>query len=388
MQRRWVRLGRMLLASVVCVLALVVVSQIVGHSVFPVGPRRPPGGPGSKDHYGIGGPFPTAADLGVIAAWLFMDARRWLPRWRRVGYVVLTLGVLARLGVSLTDPATIIMTLVVAGVATQAVQLALGAPNTKPRAANVGRILTDLGYRITAVERYRGFRGFTGFRVRHADGTLFYVKIVGRDSWATLLPVRLYHAARFREGPEDGPFRSVRASVEHEALCALKAHSDGVPTPRLAVVAEFPPNAMLMAFDVGPVRAPVTDGSRPPAARRAREGVVDRRDAAAQPHRAPPSEPRLAHRRRARDRHARRIRRDVPRRHRAGSLDRRRRGAGRHLGAARRRAGGPRRGRRRRHRVRRRDAPATAAPGAHPADALPRCTPPGASTSCATRCSA
>jgi hypothetical protein len=44
-QRRWTRLGRMLLASVVCVLMLFVVSTIVGHSVFPIGPR--PAGTGS-----------------------------------------------------------------------------------------------------------------------------------------------------------------------------------------------------------------------------------------------------------------------------------------------------------------------------------------------------
>ena len=34
----------------------------------------------------------------------------------------------------------------------------------------------------------------------------------------------------------------------------MKAHSDGVPTARLAVVAEFPPDAMLMAFDARPFR--------------------------------------------------------------------------------------------------------------------------------------
>ena len=59
----------------------------------------------------------------------------------------------------------------------------------------------------------------------------------------------MYRAARFRDIGQDRPFRSLRSAVEHEALCALKAHSDGVPTARLAVVAEFPPNAMMMAFD-------------------------------------------------------------------------------------------------------------------------------------------
>ena len=73
-------------------------------------------------------------------------------------------------------------------------------------------------------------------------------------SWAALLPVRLYRAARFRDPGQDRPFRSLRWIVEHEALCALKAHVDGVATPRLATVSEFPPDSMLMAFDSRPMR--------------------------------------------------------------------------------------------------------------------------------------
>ena len=243
-QRRFVRLGRMLVASVICVAGLLAMSNIVGASIFPIGPVRHAG-----RAYGIGGPFPTAADLGVIAAWLFMDGHRWLPRWRRIGYLVLGLGILARIGVGLADPTTILATLLIAGAATEMVRLAIGATNTQPRAQTVGTILEDLGYALTHVERFRAFRGYTGFRVQRADGGMFYVKVVGRDSWATLLPVRLYQAARFREGPTDGPFRSVRSGVEHEAMCALMAYSAGVSTPRLAVVTEYPPSAMLMAFE-------------------------------------------------------------------------------------------------------------------------------------------
>jgi uncharacterized membrane protein YbhN (UPF0104 family) len=76
--------------------------------------------------------------------------------------------------------------------------------------------------------------------------------VISRDLWAGLLPVQMYRAARFRDIGQDRPFRSLRSAVEHEALCALKAHSDGVPTARLAVVAEFPPDAMMMAFDALP----------------------------------------------------------------------------------------------------------------------------------------
>ncbi|MEO7371260.1 MAG: lysylphosphatidylglycerol synthase transmembrane domain-containing protein, partial [Ilumatobacteraceae bacterium] len=146
-------------------------------------------------------------------------------------------------------PATIIAALAAAAAASALVQSMLGAPNTTPRAAVVGEILGRLGYRVSAVERFGGFRGFVGFRIDLVDGRQLIVKVISRDLWASLLPVQMYRAARFRDVGQDRPFRSLRSAVEHEALCALKAHSDGVPTARLAVVAEYPPNAMMMAFD-------------------------------------------------------------------------------------------------------------------------------------------
>lgn len=80
------------------------------------------------------------------------------------------------------------------------------------------------------------------------------MKVIGRDSWITLLPSRLYRAVPFREGGDVSPFRSLRATVEHEALCALKAHADHVPTPRLRAITELRPGAML-ATDVAEVLA-------------------------------------------------------------------------------------------------------------------------------------
>jgi uncharacterized protein (TIRG00374 family) len=226
------------------------------------------GGVGAvSDRYGIGAAFPTTVALGVIASWMFVDRGHWAGRWRRIGGIVLALGVVARLGVGLADPATIVTAIVMAAAASSLVQLIWGAPNTSPRAADVGNILGGLGHQVSSVERFGGFHGFVGFMVRLADGQQLFVKIVGRDSWATLLPVRLYRAARFRDVGQDKPFRSLRSGVEHEALCALKAHSDGVPTARLVAIAEFPPDAMMMAFDAQS-RRPLSElepGRRTPA---------------------------------------------------------------------------------------------------------------------------
>ncbi len=253
--RRFARVGRMLLAAIVCTAGLIAMSKLVGVSTLPLVPSQQGGGPGSGlgasglSGYGIGAAFPTTLNLGVIAALMFVDRGHWPDRWRWIGRVVLGLGIAARLGVSLADPATIITAVAIASAASSLVQLFLGAPNTRPRAVVVGQILERLGYKVSSVERFGGFRGFAGFRVYIDNGQQLIVKVTSRDLWAALLPVHMYRAARFREVGQDRPFRSLRSVVEHEALCALKAHSDGVPTGRLAVVAEFPPNAMMMAFD-------------------------------------------------------------------------------------------------------------------------------------------
>ena len=252
--RRFMRVGRMLLAGVVCAAGLFAMSRWVGAAALPLGPPRVGNGDflGTStglSGYGIGAAFPTTMDLGVIAAWMFIDRVHWSDFWRRIGLLVLFFGIVARLGVSFADPATIITAIALAAAASTLVQLILGALNTSPRAAVVGDILVRLGYRPSSVERFGGFHGFAGFKVYLDDGQQLIVKVINRDLWASVLPVQLYRAARFRDVGQDRPFRSLRSAVEHEALCALKAHSDGVPCARLAVIADYPPNAMMMGFD-------------------------------------------------------------------------------------------------------------------------------------------
>ena len=247
--RHFVRVGRMLLATVVCIAGLMAMSKLVGVSTFPLMPPRHGIIDPNRSGYGIGAAFPTTLDMGVITAWMFIDRGHWTDRWRRIGWVVLIVGIAARLGVSLADPATIVTAIAIAAAASSLVQLIIGAPNTTPRAVVVGEILERLGYKPSSVERFGGFRGFAGFRVYIDDDLQLIVKVISRDLRASLFPVQMYRATRFRDVGQDRPFRSLRSAVEHEALCALKAHSDGVPTARLVAVAECPPNAMMMAFD-------------------------------------------------------------------------------------------------------------------------------------------
>ncbi len=251
--RRFARVGRMLLAAAICVAGLFVMAKLLGGTALPLVPPRHHRGVTDAARplvrYGIGAPFPAAAHLGIIASWMFVDRNRWSDRWKRLGLVVLALGAVAHIGVTLNHPAIPITAITMAAVGSGIAQLVLGAPNTRPRGRAVGDVLVRLGYSIVAVEEFGGFREYVGYAVVLDDGRHLFVKIVNRDSWAVLLPVRLYRAARYRDIGQERPFRSLRTIVEHEALCALKAHSDGVPTARVAALTEFPPDAMLMAFD-------------------------------------------------------------------------------------------------------------------------------------------
>jgi uncharacterized membrane protein YbhN (UPF0104 family) len=252
--RHFARVARMLLAAVVCSAGLVIVSRLVGEATLPLSPRHHRHLSAvlqsvARHRYGIGAAFPTTLDLGVIAVWMFIDRPHWSGRWRRIGTIVLVLGVVARLGVGLADPATIVTAIVMAITASLIVQLAWGARNTRPRPETVETVLRGLDHEVTSIHAFSGFRGFDGFRVQVAHGEGLFVKIVSRDSRTSLLPVRIYRAARFRDVGQDRPFRSLRSAVEHEALCALKAHADGIPTVRLAALAELPPDAMLLAFE-------------------------------------------------------------------------------------------------------------------------------------------
>ena len=126
--RRFARVGRMLLAAVVCTAGLIAMSKLVGVSALRLVPTRQ-GGAGSGleatglSGYGIGAAFPTTLDMGVIPAWMFIDRGLWPDRWRRLGRFVLVLGMAARLGVGLADPATIITAIAMAAAASSLVQL-------------------------------------------------------------------------------------------------------------------------------------------------------------------------------------------------------------------------------------------------------------------------
>ncbi len=241
---RFRRLGAMMTAAISAGLLLVLVSHLMGDGVITI--KRLQDSP-----LGIGTTFPSLIMVAAITAAITTDAVWWARRWRRYGWMLIATAVLARVVVASTDPGAVAVTIGVGWTCGRVLLLAWGTPNPRPRRSEVAEALRRFGYAVTLIaEVPRGGQLFHAFVTADRDGRTFFVKVFGRESWTTLLPVRVYRSLRFRD-VDDPPFASVRHRVEHEALCALKAHSDGVPSARLAVVSQFGIDSMMLAFESG-----------------------------------------------------------------------------------------------------------------------------------------
>jgi glycosyltransferase 2 family protein len=242
--KRFSQLWRIVLAGTITVVALVGLHAVVGQDILFLG--KP--GPGA---YGPGAAFPTTEGLAALCAAILVVSPWWAVRWRRVARFVLLCAVAARIGSALADPATILTGLLIGAASSALTNLLLGVPNNRPNVESVSRVLNEFGYELLGVHPIAepDFRGLATFAADLRSGGRLFVKVQGREYDAALLPQRIYRTLRFRELGDNRPFVSVRHRVEHEALCALKAHDDGVPTLRLRVVSQFPNDAMLIAFD-------------------------------------------------------------------------------------------------------------------------------------------
>ena len=248
-----VRILRAAVAVIVATAALLILSRVVGRSVlptFPHGSHRlatfPGRGPGL---FGLPTVFPSNLNLVIVWAVLFVDYPWWGPRLHRVPIVIIVIGVVTRSGSVFANPVATAVVLGLAYGSAQLVALAFGVTNQRPSGAEVGVAIRRHGHLPTRVERLSERPGAAVFVVERADSSRLLVKVISQETWTSLLPNRIYRWLRSREAGDAHPFQALRSRVEHEALCALKAHADGVPTPRVIIVGELSPRSMLIAFE-------------------------------------------------------------------------------------------------------------------------------------------
>lgn len=247
--RHYLRIGAVVLSGIISAVLLTIISRVVGGDVLDLS------APGSGA-YGPAAAFPTTIGLAILCGSMLLESPWRSARWRHGARLVIVFAIGARLGSALADPSTILTALCVGAAAAAATQMAVGVPNRRPSSHDVAQVITRCGYEVVAIEvaNSANYLSVEAFTAHLRSGESFFVRVVGRESWVALMPGRIYRALRFRDMGDDHPFVRVKHLVEHEALCSLKAFSDGVPTPRLKVVAQFPNDSMLLAFEAKRLR--------------------------------------------------------------------------------------------------------------------------------------
>jgi undecaprenyl-diphosphatase len=198
----------------------------------------------------VGAAFPDTAYLaGVTAA--VTAAEPWCSRsWRRT--LVLTVAALAlfRIVSSTILSGDVLISIGVGVVAGSALLLALGALNRRPRGEDIAEAMARSGVPLLELRRADvDARGSMPYFAVAADGSPLFVKVLGQEERSADLLFRAYRFLRLRDVGDERPFQSTRHEVEHEALLAMKAASDGVRTPTLLAVADVGSDASLLSFE-------------------------------------------------------------------------------------------------------------------------------------------
>jgi len=195
--------------------------------------------------------FPTASTLAAITAAFVILGPFVTVRWRRAGWVVLGILVLARLLLAAHLPSTIFVALTIGATVGAAVLLVFGRPDQHPTSTAVARALQRTGLAAASVEPAQvDARGSTPYIVELVDGGRAFTKVMGADERAADLLFRSYRFVRFKNIGDERPFSSLRRTVEHEALVALQARDVGVRTPRLRAIAEVGNDSLLLTYDL------------------------------------------------------------------------------------------------------------------------------------------
>jgi len=195
-----------------------------------------------------GATFPSAAFLTSIAAIVAADSPWMSTRWRHAARAWLALLLALRLFSGTTGLRELIVAVAVGWVVGSLVGALVGAPDRRPGDSAVVAALTRLGISVADVHHERSAGGRHHYTVGRRSGDPLWVEIAARDGWQTMAPGRLYRALRFRDAADGRPFAGLRELTEHEALVALKARSDGVPTPDVEAIGEVDPGGYLLAY--------------------------------------------------------------------------------------------------------------------------------------------
>jgi len=194
--------------------------------------------------------YPGSGYLAIAAA-VITILGPWLPRsLRRVSIASVAIVAFTNIASGSYVPYEVGVALVFGWLVGVAMLAAFGSINRRPSGLSVAEALRRAGIDVVRLEMLGGgVRGSSVYRADTREGSRKFVKVFSSDQREADLLVQFYRWIRLRDAADERPFTSLRRGVEHEALLALKAADDGIPTARMEAVAEVDPEGMLLCFD-------------------------------------------------------------------------------------------------------------------------------------------
>src|SRR5947207_728973 len=193
--------------------------------------------------------FPSVVGIGVATA-VVTAAAPWLSRgWRRWAWVFVFALAFTRF---VTSPLSFdsLQAVLVGWLAGAGALVLLGAPARRPTSDAIEEGLALNGLPMQSLEAASvDARGSTPYFGVGTDGSRYFVKALGQDERSADLLFRLYRYVQRRDLGDERPFSSLRRAVEHEALLALAARDNDIPTPRVRAVATAEPGAFVLAYE-------------------------------------------------------------------------------------------------------------------------------------------
>lgn len=260
-KRRWRRLLLALLASVAAIGLLALIEDFLVERFSPPNlPFTPPSWICEPSQIYEATLSCVPGDEGGFASLVFITGgvafysalAPWMTRaWKRFAWGTIVVFAVVRMLTSLAPPIDEFLAIGLAYVVGAAVLLVFGEPDRRPRGRNVVESLRRSGIELASLKRAGvDARGSTPYFGVDRDGNRLFVKVLSPEERAADILFRVMRMFRLKGVGDERPFSSLKRGVEHEAVGALKASSDGVRTPRLEAVAEVEPNSMLMAYEM------------------------------------------------------------------------------------------------------------------------------------------
>ncbi|MGV1007476.1 MAG: lysylphosphatidylglycerol synthase transmembrane domain-containing protein [Dermatophilaceae bacterium] len=165
-----------------------------------------------------------------------ITGRRWLAP---LAFVVLASMTITAFLAGTNTALALLCSYLLGGIVGHAVRFAFGTASTRPSGADIARELVLAGAPLARLELVdddaEGERHYEG---RSADGDIFDVQVLDRDTFGLASGRRLLHRLRLRGATARAPALTVRAAVEHRSLTGLMLRWAGVVAPYPVAVAD------------------------------------------------------------------------------------------------------------------------------------------------------